>query len=162
VIARTILYGAAAGAAGTAILDATTYADMALRGRPASQLPQKVVKEIAHRAHVAPLDKPDELMSDTDKNRQTAFGALIGYADGLGTGAVFGAVRPQVRGISWFWAGIALGVATLVLSEGSATALGQTDPRKWGAAGWIADLAPRFLYGWVTALTFDALAKDAR
>lgn len=161
-IARTILYGAAAGAAGTAILDVTTYADMALRGRAPSELPQKVVKEIAHRARIAPLDKPDELMSDADRNRQTALGALLGYADGFGAGALFGALRPQLRGISWFWAGIALGTATLLLSEGSATALRQTDPRKWGASGWVADLVPRFLYGWVTALTFDALAKDAR
>lgn len=161
-IAQALLYGAAAGAAGTTILDATTYADMALRGRPQSELPQRVVKEIVHRAHVAPLDRPDELMSDADKNRQTALGALIGYADGLGMGAAFGAVRPQTRGVSWFWAGIALGAATLLLSEGSATALGQTDPRKWGVSGWVADLVPRFLYGWVTVLTFDALAKDAR
>jgi hypothetical protein len=46
----------------------------------------------------------------------------------------------------------------MLLSEGSATALKQTDPRTWGASGWIADLVPRFLYGAVTCVTFDRLS----
>jgi hypothetical protein len=65
-----------------------------------------------------------------------------------------------MRNVSWFWAGVALAVLTMTLSEGSATALKQTDPRKWGLSGWIGDLVPRFVYGWVTALTFDSLAKE--
>ncbi len=145
-----MLYGAVAGAAGTAVLDVTTYADMAIRNRPPSKLPQKVAGELARRAHIEHLDS----------NRETAFGALLGYTDGFGSGALFGAVRPAMRGVPWFWAGIGLGLLTLVISEGSATALKQTDPREWDASAWIADLVPRFVYGWVTALTFDALAKD--
>jgi hypothetical protein len=157
---QTMLYGAAAGAAGTAVLDVATYADMAIRGRAPSELPQNVVKEMARRTHISPFDKPDEQLSDEEKHRESALGALIGYADGLGTGAMYGAIRPMLRGRSWFWAGIALGVATMLLSEGTATALKQTDPRKWGLGGWVADLIPRFLYGWVTALTFESLAKE--
>ncbi len=38
VVFRRLLLGAAAGAAGTTALDAVTYLDMALRGRPASSL----------------------------------------------------------------------------------------------------------------------------
>lgn len=155
-----MVYGALAGAAGSAVLDITTYADMAIRGRPPSELPQKMVKEIAHRAHVSPFDKPDEQLSESDKHRETAFGALLGYADGLSVGAAYGAMRPAMRNVSWFWAGVALAVLTMTLSEGSATALKQTDPRKWGLSGWIGDLVPRFVYGWVTALTFDSLAKE--
>lgn len=155
-----MLYGAVAGAAGSAVLDVATYADMAIRGRAPSELPQKMVKEFARRANVSPFDQPDEQLSDEDKHRETAFGALLGYTDGLSTGAMYGAVRPALRDVSWFWAGIALAGLTLLLSEGTATALKQTDPRKWGASEWIADLTPRLLYGWVTALTFDSLAKD--
>jgi hypothetical protein len=155
-----MLYGAVAGAAGSAVLDVTTYADMAIRGRAPSELPQKMVKEIAQRAHVEPFNKPDQQLSDTDKHRETAFGALMGYADGLGVGALYGAIRPAMRNVSWFWAGVGLAAVTMLLSEGSATALKQTDPRKWGVSGWIADLTPRFLYGWVTALTFDGLTKE--
>jgi hypothetical protein len=155
-----MLYGALAGAAGSAVLDVTTYADMAIRGRAPSELPQKMVKEISQRAHVPPFDKPDEQLTENDKHRETAFGALLGYADGLGVGAMYGAMRPAMRNVSWFWTGIGLAAVTLLLSEGTATALKQTDPRKWGPAAWIADLVPRFAYGWTTALTFDSLAKE--
>ncbi len=158
--ARTMVYGALAGAAGTTALDVASYADMLLRGRGPSDLPKNVVKEIARRAHVAPFDRPDEQLSDTDKNRENAVGALIGYADGVGTGAMYGAIRPSMRGVSWFWTGIALAIATGLFSEGTAAALKQTDPRQWGTEGWISDIIPRCLYGWVTAITFDGLAKE--
>jgi hypothetical protein len=155
-----MLYGAAAGAAGTAVLDVVSYADMAIRGRAPSELPKNVVKELANRARISPFNKPDDQLSDRDKNRESALGALIGYADGLGTGAMYGAIRPAMRGLSWFWAGLGLAIATGLLSEGTATALKQTDPRQWGVAGWVGDIIPRFVYGWVTAITFDALAKE--
>lgn len=159
-ISRSLVNGAVAGAAGTAVLNATTYADMALRGRPPSDMPQKMVKEFARRAGATAFAKPDGELPEDVRNRETALGALLGYADGLGSGALFGLARPAMRGISWFWAGIALGAFTGLLSEGIATAMGQTDPRKWGAAGWTADIVPRCFYGWVTCLAFDELTKD--
>lgn len=147
--ARSIVYGMAAGAAGTAVLNATTYADMAIRSRPASELPAKMVKELARRAGIAPPEGP----------RETAIGALLGYVDGFGAGALFGMLRPAMRDVPWFAAGIGLAALTMLLSEGTATAMGQTDPRKWGTSGWIADIIPRCLYGWVTAITFDQLSQ---
>ena len=42
---RTLLLGLIAGAAGKAALDVTTYGDMLLRDRPASNVPAKVVDE---------------------------------------------------------------------------------------------------------------------
>jgi hypothetical protein len=39
-----ILAGAAAGAAGTAALNAVTYVDMTVRGRPASDTPERTVE----------------------------------------------------------------------------------------------------------------------
>ena len=47
------LRGAAAGAAGTAALNAVTYLDMAIRGRPSSSTPEQVVETIADKAHVS-------------------------------------------------------------------------------------------------------------
>src|SRR3954452_15093567 len=43
---RVVAVGAAAGAAGTAALNATTFADMALRGRPASETPEPTVEKL--------------------------------------------------------------------------------------------------------------------
>jgi len=37
---RSLLVGTVAGAVGTIVLDVATYADMALRGRPASEAPR--------------------------------------------------------------------------------------------------------------------------
>ena len=47
---RQLLAGAAAGAAGTTALNAATYVDMALRGRPASSTPERSVEAITDRA----------------------------------------------------------------------------------------------------------------
>jgi hypothetical protein len=41
--------GAVAGAAGTTALNAVGYADMALRGRPASSVPAQVAEQLARR-----------------------------------------------------------------------------------------------------------------
>jgi hypothetical protein len=157
VIGKHVIDGLIAGAAGTAALDATTYADMALRARGASDLPQKMVREFAKMAGDAQLSKPPEELSEEQQHRRNGLGGLIGYADGFGAGALYGLVRPAVRDVSWFWMGLGLAALTMLLSEGTATALKQTDPRKWGVSGWIADIVPRVVYGWVTALTFDQL-----
>src|SRR5438067_2422237 len=44
---RGILVGTLAGAAGTVALNIVTYADIALRGRPASEAPAKVAEMVA-------------------------------------------------------------------------------------------------------------------
>ncbi len=149
--------GILAGAAGSAILNATTYVDMAVRGRAPSDLPQKMVAKFAQMAGASDLAKPQAALSDHERHRRIALGALLGYTDGLGAGALFGAVRPAMRGVSWFWAGIGLAALTMALSEGTATALRQTDPAQWGVSGWISDIVPRCLYGWVTAIVFDRI-----
>ncbi len=159
-IARNVAYGMLAGAAGTAVLNATTYADMAIRGRPASELPQNMVKAFAQMAGARDLAKPQEELSDEQQQRVNGLGALLGYVDGLGAGAIFGALRPNISGASWFWAGLGLAALTMALSEGTATAMGQTNPAEWGVSGWVSDLVPRCFYGWVAAVTFDRLAAS--
>ena len=150
--------GALAGAAGSAMLDATTYADIAIRGRPPSELPEKMVRVLAKNLGLAALAAPDAKVSPGLKNRRIGLGALLGYADGLGAGLAFGVVRPYLRGVPWFVSGIALAVATGLVSEGTATLLKQTNPKKWGAAGWLSDFIPRCIYGWTTCIAFDLMA----
>jgi hypothetical protein len=147
---RDVLNGVLAGAAGTAMLNAATYGDMVLRNRPPSDLPQKMVDTFARALHAPP---PPE-------NRRTGLGALLGYADGFGVGAVFGMIRPRTRAVPWIIAAFGLAAFTMLLSEGSATAARQTDPKTWGVEAWMADVVPRVFYGAVTCLTFDLLSES--
>jgi hypothetical protein len=41
-----------------------------------------------------------------------------------------------------------------------ATVTGATDPRSWGASGWIADIVPHVIYGLVTVIAYDAFAGE--
>ncbi len=147
--ARTLGYGIVAGAAGTAMLNAATYADMAIRARPPSKVPKRVVKEFARWTGAQRV--PPE--------RVQGLSMLLGYADGFASGVLFGVLRPRMRGVPFFIAGLGLAAFTMLLSEGTATAMGKTNPRKWGLSGWLADLVPRTLYGCVTCLVYDALIE---
>lgn len=49
---RDIIRGLIAGAAGTSALNAATYMDMAIRGRPASNTPEESVQRLADTARV--------------------------------------------------------------------------------------------------------------
>jgi hypothetical protein len=92
-LTMNIRNGLPAGAAGTAALNAFTYIDMALRGRPPSELPQKIVSSLAEKIGIEHIDD----------SRRSALGALLGYADGFGAGALLGIVRPHIRGVPWLW-----------------------------------------------------------
>lgn len=148
--ARAVLHGVAAGAAGTAVLNATTYADMAIRARPESKVPKRVVKEVARRTGFGRLPR----------ERTQGLSMLLGYADGFGSGVLLGVLRPRTRTVPWYVAGLGLAAFTMLLSEGTATAMGKTNPREWGLSGWVADIVPRVLYGCVACAVFDALDGD--
>ena len=49
---REVLLGTAAGAVGTAALNAATYTDMAVRARPPSSVPAEVAGKLAEKAGV--------------------------------------------------------------------------------------------------------------
>lgn len=147
--------GLLAGALGTAALDIYSYGDMAARGRPASELPSTVVAKIADRLGLHAFASAAD---DLAKSRRSGLGALFGYGVGLSAGVAYAALRPSVRNwLPWPIAGAILGAATLVASEGSATALGATDWRTWSTSDWIADIVPRTLYGLTAAWAVDAL-----
>ena len=82
------LRGAAAGAAGTTVLNTVTYLDMVLRGRGVSSTPEKTVEVLADKAHV-PI--PGE--GETRDNRVAGLGPLTGIAAGVGVGVLAGLGR---------------------------------------------------------------------
>lgn len=144
---RSALYsGLVAGAAGTAALNAFTYLDMALRGRPGSDVPARSAERIAESLGLA-----------LGPNRTRAAGALLGYADGLAAGAAYGLLRSALR-VPWTVGALGLAAATLAIGEGSATRLGATDWSQWSASQWVEDVLPRLVYGTVTALAMELLA----
>ncbi|MBC5804149.1 MAG: hypothetical protein GIX03_14350, partial [Candidatus Eremiobacteraeota bacterium] len=59
--------------------------------------------------------------------------------------------------LPWPLAGILLGGATLVVSEGMATKLGATDWGTWTPAEWLSDIIPRTFYGLTVAYVLERL-----
>ncbi len=149
--------GLLAGAAGTMALDVYTYADMLAQARPSSTVPSTVVQRLAGGIGLTPLATGDEKAT----NRRSGAGALMGYGVGLGSGVGYALLRPYVRDwLPWPIAGLILGATTLVVSEGSATALGATDWSEWSAAEWAANIIPRSLFGLATAYVVERLMDE--
>jgi hypothetical protein len=151
---RALLAGAAAGAAGTTALNAVTYADMALRGRPASDTPERVVEEVEH-----DLGHPLPGTDEEQANRRSGAGALMGIATGVGVGVAYGLARGLGLKVPT-WVGAALLAATaMTAANGPMTAMGITDPRSWSRADWLSDVVPHLAYGAVAAFTYAAAAR---
>src|SRR5688572_20203697 len=146
------LRGAAAGAAGTTALNAVTYLDMVVRGRPASSTPERTVEELAGRAHV-----PIAGSGGKRANRVQALGALTGLAAGTGVGALVGLARAAGFRTRPPVATALVTAGVLVGTNGPMTVLGITDPRTWSAADWISDVVPHLAYAVVVTTTMDAL-----
>lgn len=147
--------GIIAGAAGTVALDATTYLDMALRGRPSSETPATVVGILAEKIGVMSLG-PDH-KDDTTANRRTGLGSLLGYATGAGVGATYGLVRGK-RVKSGLFSGIVVGLVAMAASDIPIAATGVSDPSSWSPADWASDLIPHIIYGIVLSRTYAVLS----
>lgn len=152
-IVRHVLVGVAAGAAGTVALDVATYADVAVRGRAESSVPATLVNNVAAAWGFGALTSDDQ----TAQHRRAGIGALLGYANGLGIGAVYGALRPALRGVPVFVAAVVAGAVAMAVSDVPIARSGASDPRTWDAASWAADAIPHLCYGLALALSFDAL-----
>jgi hypothetical protein len=149
-----LLNGIAAGAVGTTALNAVSYLDMVVRARPASSTPSDTVRKFEELIGISlSKDGPD---SPSATNRREALGALLGIAAGIGTGAVYGLLRPYVR-LPLALLGVGVGVVANVGTTGPMVAMGITDPRTWGTAGWISDLVPHLAYGLATAAAFEEM-----
>jgi len=152
---RALAAGIAAGAVGTVALNAATYLDMLVRGRPASTLPADAADTLAD---AAGADLGD---AETAPNRGEALGALLGIATGLTVGAVFGVVQRRAR-LPYPLAALGLGAAAMAGSDLPMTALGLTDPRDWDGTSWAADALPHLAYGAAAAATYALIDSRDR
>lgn len=157
---QTIL-GAAAGAAGTSALNIATYADMVLRARPPSSVPQQTAGKLTEQVglDLAPGSEGEAAESAT-QHRTTALGQLMGYATGLGVGAAYGALH-EVLGPRWgrmmpLLGGVIAGLGATAAGDLPSVALGITKPTTWSPAEWLSDVIPHLLYGLATAATYEA------
>lgn len=146
--------GLAAGAAGTTALNAVTYLDMALRGRPASELPAKAVADLAHRTGRQVPGDPD-----VRQNRVAGLGALGGILVGVSIGAAAAFVAPLARRLPTAVAGVLLGAAAMASTDLPMMRTKLTDPKSWSASDWLADVLPHLAYGTVAAWTLRALER---
>lgn len=148
-----MLRGAAAGAAGTTALDAVTYLDMAVRGRPASSTPEQSVEALSRRAG---LPVPGD--GDSRPNRVRGVAALLGLATGVTIGGLIGAVDAAADGalgrLPLGTGGLLVGGVALVAANGPMAALGVSDPRDWSPADWLSDVVPHLAYGLVFAYAY--------
>ena len=153
-----ILTGAIAGALGTVALNIATYADMAIRARPSSSAPSDMVGVFAKKANVPLSPKGVGADDDTAKNRESGIGALLGFVNGLGVGALYGLLRSQINGnVSVPLAGTIIGAAAMAASDVPLATSGVSNPKTWDAASWASDAIPHLIYGLVTALAYEAL-----
>lgn len=141
-LSRGLLGGLAAGAAGTAVLDAVTYADMAWRGRDASPVPARTAQVLADRTGLTLGGS-----SGQRANRRTALGALSGTVAGLGVGALVGTARAAGLRLPAGVGGIVTGAAAMAATDLPAAALGVTDLRAWSPQDWVSDALPHLAFG---------------
>ena len=150
--AERLLDGAIAGAAGTCLINATTYLDMLVRGRAGSDVPAQTAARLG-----ALLGLPTDDADETAEHRETGAGALFGYVDGIATGVLFGLVA---AGVPRPLAPLALGGAAMLAGDLTPALLGVTDPTDWSPRDWIADAVPHLVYGLVAAFVYARLASD--
>lgn len=146
------LLGAAAGAAGTTALNAVSYVDMALRGRPTSSTPEKTVEALSDKTGI-PIPGDE----DAEQNRVSGLGPLTGLIAGVGIGGLLGLARSAGWRPGLATSTAAATVGALVGTNGPMTLLGVTDPRTWPAKSWVVDIVPHFAYGAVTAAVLERL-----
>jgi hypothetical protein len=146
-----ILAGAAAGAAGTAALNAATYVDMTMRGRGESDTPSRTVEAIEQRL---PVSVPGR--GEKRANRISGLGSLSGIVTGVGVGMVFGLARRAGLRPPLAVGAVVAGILAMASTDGSMAALDVSDPRSWSASDWLSDLLPHLVYGTVTYAVLEA------
>jgi|1185.fasta_scaffold01410_2 hypothetical protein len=140
-----LLRGAIAGAAGTTALNALTYADMALRGRAPSDLPEQAVAQTSEQ-HGVPI--PGE--GQQREHRLQGLGALGGIGVGVALGVAAGLVRPLLIRMPLLVSGTLVGAGAMAATDLPMAGKGLTDPKQWSTAEWASDVVPHLAYGIVT------------
>ena len=153
-MAGSVGRGLIAGAVGTTVLNAVTYLDMAVRGRPASEMPARTVTT---GLELLDVDVPGRGTERQD--RETAIGALAGITAGVGIGVVSSLARAAGLRLSPVLGPAVTGAAAMAATDLPAAALGVTDLTTWSAEDWAADAVPHLAYGLATHQTLRALEK---
>ncbi|NYJ73086.1 hypothetical protein [Allobranchiibius huperziae] len=146
------LRGAIAGAAGTTALNATTYLDMAVRGRGTSSAPEDLMEAAAGSAGVAIPGTGDQRA-----NRLAGLGPLSGTGVGVVVGGiaetVHRALRSRGRSLPATAAIVLISAAAMAMSDVPLKLFGISDPAEWKGADWAADAVPHLVFGAVTYAT---------
>ncbi|WP_040339727.1 hypothetical protein, partial [Candidatus Blastococcus massiliensis] len=151
----TFARGLAAGAAGTVALDAVNRLDMALRGRPASSVPEQVVDAVADR-----VGRRVPGSGASRESRRTALGALTGIANGLGVGVLASAARSYGVRFPAPVGAVLAGAASTAAAELPAVRLGISDLRTRPTADRIADAGAHLAYGVAVQAVLEATPTD--
>jgi hypothetical protein len=152
------IWGVVAGAAGTIALDITTYGDMLLRGRSASNVPATLAGRLADVAGIEAMAsrRTDQYAA----SRRQAAGALLGYSTGLAIGGLYGVMESNRPGSRGALAGVAVGLFAMAASDIPIAVSGVSDPRTWSPTDWASDLIPHLIYGLVVVTTFEAIRQS--
>lgn len=134
--------GLLAGAAGTTLLNAVTYLDMAIRGRPSSGTPERTVDTLLGAIGQAVPGEGKERDS-----RRTGLGALSGIASGLGIGVAASALRAGGLRLPGPLGWAATGAGAMAATNAPMALAGISDPREWSTSDWISDAIPHLAYG---------------
>lgn len=152
---RSLARGLVAGAAGTTALNLVGYLDMALRGRPASDVPERVVDAFA-----AETGRSVPGGGKVRKSRRSALGALAGIGNGLGVGVLASGVRSYGVRFPAPVGAVVAGAAAMAATDVPIALLGISDPRTWTAIDWLADAAPHLAYGAAVQTVLETVPTD--
>ncbi|MEO9220562.1 MAG: hypothetical protein ABI251_02070 [Mycobacteriaceae bacterium] len=155
-ISTILKRGVAAGAAGVTALDAVTYLDMAIRGRGASEAPERTVDAVGE---ALGADIPGR--GAVRRNRRSALGALSGIGTGIAVGVAASTTRALGFSLPAPLGALATGAAAMAASDVPMAALGISDPRAWGLSAWVSDVVPHLAYGVVTHGVVHAQPTEA-
>lgn len=133
-----------------------TYLDMTARGRPASEVPARAAQRMAEGAGIDLTAGRNDGAGD---NRAEGLGALLGYGAGLGSGLLFAGLGDRLEGRPVAVQAGALTLVAMLAGNLPAAAMGITDPRRWSASDWMADVIPHAFFGTVTALAYRAVRR---
>jgi hypothetical protein len=151
---RSLAAGLAGGAAGATALNAVTYLDMAWRGRPASTSPEQLVEKLSD---ATGMKVPGE--GKTRGNRVSGLGALMGIATGVGVGVALVSLRAVGIRPGVVLSSVLAGAGAMAASDLPLAALKISDPRTWTRAQWLSDIIPHAVFGVVTALVVNGVAR---
>ncbi len=146
--------GLVAGAVGTTVINAVTWLDMAIRGRPPSELPQRTVDAALD---VLGVDVPGSAAQRQHRNE--ALGALSGIGAGLGVGVAAATGRAVGLRLPGPLGAMVTGLGAMAMTDLSANALGATDLATWDATAWASDVVPHLAYGFTTTAVLRGMEK---